>query len=126
MIYTFEYDGKSYDYDDDQLSLPEAIEIKRETGMVGVEFFDAARKADPEALAMLLVLAMRRGGVEDATMDSIYKDDPDGYVKLISNVEVRSSGGDTVVPNRAARRAAARKKTATKAEAGAAEGAGGA
>lgn len=90
MIFMFKYDGKSYDYDDEKMGLGEARWVKKETGLVGANFFEAARALDPDAIVAILVMAMRRAGVIETKMEDIYSGDDNGYYKLIEGLEVKA------------------------------------
>lgn len=99
MIFTFQFGDQSYDYDDDTMGLGEARFVKAETGLYGSAFFEAVKTMDPDAIACLVVLAMRRAGKTDATMESV-GEEVDGYFQFIRTVNETSSPA-----NRAERRA---------------------
>lgn len=114
MIFTFEFRGKSYEFDDAKLGLGEARWVKHEINLHGMNFFEAVQSLDPDAVACLVVLAMRRAGETDATMEEISNDD-NGYGEFVVTVKVRPSEGDEPKPppNRATRRRAAAVKDPT-------------
>lgn len=91
MIFTFTYADQKYTYDDEKMGLGEARWVKRETGLVGAEFFNAARTLDPDAIVAILVMAMRRAGEHETQMGDIYSDDDNGYYKLIAGLEVSAN-----------------------------------
>lgn len=91
MIFAFKYEGKAYDFDDERMGLGEARWVKRVTGLTGSDFFGAARKLDPDAVVAILVMAMRRAGLQETQMDDIYSEDDNGYFKLIESLEVHES-----------------------------------
>ena len=64
MIFTFEYEGCPYSYDDSTMSLPEARYIKRHSGLTGqVGMWPVnVQMGDPDAVCLLLILAQRRAG----------------------------------------------------------------
>lgn len=93
MIFEFSYFGETFDYDDEQLSIPEARFAKRETGMSGLRFFNAAQELDADCLVALLVMAMRRKG-KTVDPEDIYRGDDNGYFKLITNLSVRDGAAD--------------------------------
>lgn len=98
MIFSFRWNGKAYDFDDERMSLGEARWVKAETGLHGPEFFKAVQRMDPDAMAALMVIAMRRAGETDTTMDSIAEAE-NGYFEMIGSVQVKEKP-----ENRAARR----------------------
>lgn len=87
MIFKFQFRGTGYNFDDEKMSLGEARWIKAETGLVGMGFFDAVKGLDPDAISAMVVLAMRRAGVADATMESI-ADDENGLFEFFETGEV--------------------------------------
>lgn len=91
MIFQFTYGDEKYQFDDEKMGLGEARYVKQVTGMVGQEFFEAARKLDPDAIVAILVMSMRRAGKTEVSMDDIYTDDDNGYYKLITGMEVLES-----------------------------------
>lgn len=107
MIFKFQYDGTDYEFDDAKMSLGEARWIKAETGLFGNGFFDAVRELDPDAISAMIVIAMRRGGLSESTMDSIAETD-NGYFELIGSVTVHGDEEGAIRPTR--KRAAAAKK----------------
>jgi hypothetical protein len=88
-IFEIDYMGDTYVYDGERMSLPEARFAKAQTGHSGLSFFQAAADLDPDALTTLLVMAMKRRGIK-ATVQDIYRDDENGYFKLISSMRLRS------------------------------------
>lgn len=108
MIFTFKFRSKPYAFDDTKMSLGEARWIKAETALVGAEFFEAAQKADPDALSCIVVMAMRRAGLDETTLDSI-ADDEDGYYEIMSTMDVVQEDSEAkpekrVLANRSDRR----------------------
>lgn len=108
MIFTFKFQGKPYAFDDMKMSLGEARWSKAETGFVGAEFFHAVQKADPDALSCIVVMAMRRAGLSEATLDSI-ADEENGYVEIMSTMDMidpddKPKPEKRVLANRADRR----------------------
>lgn len=99
MIFTFQFGDESYNYDDELMGLGEARFVKEETGLYGSAFFDAVKTMDPDAIACLVVLAMRRAGKTDATVESV-SEEVDGYFQFIRTVNETPSA-----KNRAERRA---------------------
>lgn len=102
MIFSFEYRGQGYEFDDQRMGLGEARWVKHETGLFGNAFFDAIRALDPDAMACLVVLGMRRGGATETDLEDVCADD-NGYFDLIETIKVKSP------TNRATRRATKKK-----------------
>lgn len=75
MLFTFTFRDTTYTFDDEKMGLGEARWIKQECGLLPKEFFPAVQNLDPDAIACMIVLAMRRAGVEDATIESICEDE---------------------------------------------------
>ncbi len=99
MIFKFQYDGKSYEFDDARMGLGEARWIKAETGLYGTAFFEAVQGLDPDAISAMIVIAMRRGGVSETTMESIAENE-NGYFELIGSVSVHGDEENKVRPTR--------------------------
>lgn len=103
MIFSFKFQGKDYQFEDTQLGLGEARWIKRETGLYGQKFFEAVQTLDPDAIACLIVLAMRRAGESDATIEAI-EEEINGYGEFAVTVKAEATEKDMPPVNRAARR----------------------
>jgi len=99
MIFSFEYQGKRYEFDDTRMSLGEARWIKSEIGMIGTDFFEAVKKLDPDAMSCLVVIAMKRAGLSETTMEQIAEDE-NGYFDLVSTAVVRENADGEVKPVR--------------------------
>lgn len=109
MIYSFEYRGQSYEFDDQRMGLGEARWVKQETGLFGTAFYDAIRNMDPDAMACLVVIGMRRGGLTETDLEDVCADE-NGYFELIETIKPVEPETPS---NRTTRRAAARKKDTT-------------
>lgn len=103
MIFSFKFQGKDYKFEDTQLSLGEARWIKRETGLYGQDFFHAVQTLDPDAISCIVVMAMRRAGATDATIEAI-EEEINGYGEFAITVKAEATENDGPAPNRAARR----------------------
>lgn len=91
MIFTFTYGDQKYEWDDDKMSLGEARYVKQVTGMVGSDFYEAARKLDPDAIMAILVLARRRAGETSASLEDFDMEDSQGYINLIMGMDATGS-----------------------------------
>lgn len=90
MKFLFKYEDAAYTFDDEKMSLGEARFVRTVTGYTGAEFFEQARKLDPDAIMAILVMAKRRAG-EEAKMEDFDLDDENGYIKLIQSLDVAES-----------------------------------
>lgn len=66
----FELNGRRYSFDQDVLSVDEAIDVKRHAGLTIASFLTGMRIGDPDAVKSLVWLARRRAG-EDIAYDGI-------------------------------------------------------
>lgn len=115
MIFTFKFRNKPFAFDDMKMSLGEARWSKAETGFVGAEFFEAVQKADPDALSCIVVMAMRRAGLTETTMDSIAEDE-NGYVEIMSTLDVVDPDDNAKPEKRVLANRADRRRNAPKAK----------
>ena len=66
----FTYEGKSYPFDFNDIDVNEAIMLQQETGLRPVELLQDFREAGAIGLKAVLLVAVRRGGV-DVTWGSL-------------------------------------------------------
>jgi hypothetical protein len=104
MILTFQFRDATYTFDDEKMGLGEARWVKQETGLLPKEFFPAVQDLDPDAIACVVVLAMRRAGVTDATIESICEDENGLFEFLASSQVAAGKGPAAKVPAKAATR----------------------
>lgn len=58
----FTHKGKTYEFNEQRMSGPEAIVVKKHTGLGVIELVQALAKGDPDAMVALLMLAKLRSG----------------------------------------------------------------
>jgi hypothetical protein len=104
MILTFKFRDNTYSFDDEKMGLGEARWVKQETGLLPKEFFPAVQELDPDAIACVIVLAMRRAGATDATIESICEDENGLFDFLASSQVAAGKGPAAKAPAKAATR----------------------
>ena len=62
MAVRFEYEGDSYEFDPNRMSVLEGIELKKVTGYTFIEWVSELEKFDAEAFRYLLWLTLSRAG----------------------------------------------------------------
>lgn len=100
MIFSFKYDGAAYEFDDERMGLGEARWIKKETGLYGRAFFEAAQDLDPDALSCMVVIAMRRAGLTETNIDEVCANE-NAYFEMVETAQVRPT--ETAEPKKVRR-----------------------
>lgn len=101
------YDGTTYTYDTEQMSLAEAFTVKTITGSRPGEFTTAILELDPHAILAALLLARRRAG-DVLAADDIDRDKVDviGFATGLTDTitaQVAALAAEPAKPRRAAK-----------------------
>ena len=74
MKFDLHYDGETYPYETDELTLAEAMSVKVISGFSAGQFVSAIFAIEPRAWLAMYVLALRRAGKRDTNAEDIDQD----------------------------------------------------
>lgn len=91
---TFDYDGQTYEFDQNKLDLTEAIAVKVETGGMTIKAFQLGiNELDPDALKAMVWLSLRRAGTAVRYADVTFD-----VVELLSSIKNTDGTADAADP----------------------------
>lgn len=91
---TFDYDGQTYEFDQNKLDLTEAIAVKVETGGMTIKAFQLGiNELDPESLKAMVWLSLRRAGTAVRYADVTFD-----VVELLSSIKNTDGTADAADP----------------------------
>jgi hypothetical protein len=87
MIFRFAHEGRVYDFDDEIMSLDEAMWMEEQTGLTGVGWIEAFHKLSVKATLAVFCLALKRGGIVIEKLSDAPLDPKNGYIQLINSIQ---------------------------------------